>query len=368
MKRNQVNSILINQTKRRNTVLAYGCAIFIVFVLMFSSFLMYVDRSESQYVSYNEESDINYQVYYKDNDFFDNKYLESDKQYIASLIDSIKTKFNYEISLEDVDVEYKYTYRIEANVIVRDKDTKNLFYDKTEVLLDEVEENTSLKEVSINEELTIDYDLYNDKIKRFVSVYDLDNAESFLNVNMYVNVIGSCEEFVDNQEQEKVITLSVPLSEDTIAIDFVDNTVNSTNNVLQCNSDYSNNFIFIVTGVVLGLLDLSLIILVIRYEIKTRTAETIYEKELKKILNNYGSSIQVLGNEFVVDGYQVLKIESFNDILEISDKLRKPILMKENKEKTGAYFIIPSDTKLLYVYRLKVSDIEKEINEKNNNI
>ena len=41
---------------------------------------------------------------------------------------------------------------------------------------------------------------------------------------------------------------------------------------------------------------------------------------------------------------------------------------EENVEKTGAYFIIPSNTKLLYVYRLKVSDIEKEINEKNKNI
>ena len=55
-------------------------------------------------------------------------------------------------------------------------------------------------------------------------------------------------------------------------------------------------------------------------------------------------------------------------MLEIGDKLRQPILMKENNEKTGAYFLIPSNTNLLYVYRLKVSDIEKEINKKNKNI
>lgn len=368
MKKEQVNSILVKQTKRRNTVFAYVCAIIIVFVLMISSFLLYIDRNESQYVSYNEESSIDYQVYYKDNDFFDDKYLESDKQYIASLIDTVKAKFNYRISLDDVDVEYKYTYRIEANVIVRDKDTKNLFYDKTEVLLKEQEENTSLKEVSINEDLVIDYDLYNNKIKKLVSVYDLDNAESFLNVNMYVNVIGSCEDFEDKQEQEKVITLSIPLSKDTIAIDFVDNTVSSTNNVMKCNSNSSGSFIFIVIGTIFTILDICLIVMVIRYEFKTRTAESIYEKELKKILYNYSSSIQMLGSEFDFGDYQLVKIATFTDILEISDKLRQPILMKENVEKTGAYFIIPSNTKLLYVYRLKVSDIEKEINEKNKNI
>ena len=54
-------------------------------------------------------------------------------------------------------------------------------------------------------------------------------------------------------------------------------------------------------------------------------------------------------------------------MLEIRDTIRHPILMKENKEKTGAYFIIPSSTKILYVYRLKVSDIEQEIQKKYGN-
>jgi len=366
MKKNQVNSILINQTRRRNTVLAFICVIIIVFILALSFFMIYAQRNKAQYVSYDETSNIDYKVKYNENEFFDENYLSADREYIASLINSIDADFNYKISLEDKDVEYKYTYRIEANVTVKDKDSKNLFYDKTEVLLKEQEEITTLKEVNINENIVIDYNQYNDIIKRFVSVYDLENAESTLNINMYVSVIGSCEDFIENQEKERVITLSIPLTEDTMAIDFVDNIVNSSNNVMQCNSVHSSNFLLLLIGIILSIVDFGLIIAVIRYEIKTRTAETIYEKELKKILNNYGSSIQMLGSEFDFSDYQLLKIDNFSDILEISDKLRQPILMKENKEKSGAYFVIPSNTKLLYVYRLKVSDIEKEINEKNN--
>ncbi len=366
MKKNQVNSILINQTRRRNTVLAFICVIIIVFILALSFFMIYAQRNKAQYVSYDETSNIDYKVKYNENEFFDENYLSADREYIASLINSIDADFNYKISLEDKDVEYKYTYRIEANVTVKDKGSKNLFYDKTEVLLKEQEEITTLKEVNINENIVIDYNQYNDIIKRFVSVYDLENAESTLNINMYVSVIGSCEDFIENQEKERVITLSIPLTEDTMAIDFVDNIVNSSNNVMQCNSVHSSNFLLLLIGIILSIVDFGLIIAVIRYEIKTRTAETIYEKELKKILNNYGSSIQMLGSEFDFSDYQLLKIDNFSDILEISDKLRQPILMKENKEKSGAYFVIPSNTKLLYVYRLKVSDIEKEINEKNN--
>ena len=32
--------------------------------------------------------------------------------------------------------------------------------------------------------------------------------------------------------------------------------------------------------------------------------------------------------------------------------------MKENQDKTGAYFMIPSNSKILYVYRLDVRDIK----------
>ena len=69
MKRHQVNSILVNQTKRRNTVFAYVCLIIFVFLIVVASFMLYVEKNESQYVKYKEESNINYQVFYKENDF-----------------------------------------------------------------------------------------------------------------------------------------------------------------------------------------------------------------------------------------------------------------------------------------------------------
>ena len=55
-------------------------------------------------------------------------------------------------------------------------------------------------------------------------------------------------------------------------------------------------------------------------------------------------------------------IDTFDDMLEIRETLSQPILMVENKEKTGTYFIIPSTTKLLYTYTLRVNkNKEKDI-------
>lgn len=359
MKKKSIKSLLVNQTRRRKIVLAYVCAIVLVFIISLLLLSWYLKRSEAQYIRYAENGNIDYKVLYKENDYFDKSYLNSNRQYIASIIDNIKASFNYRIAFDDSSIEYKYSYRIEANVTVKDKKNSNLFYEKTDVLLRKKETVSSNDEISIQEDIVIDYEKYNKVIEKFVNIYDLNNASSTLNINMYVNVVGTSEEFVDNPKKDRVISLQIPLTEDTIAIDFVDDIVNESNNVIKCVSSNEGNAVILMIAIVFTVVGVILIFLMIRFEIKTRSAETIYEKELKKILNNYGSNIQMLGSEFDFRDYQLLKIETFFDLLEISDKLRQPILMKENIKKQGAYFIIPSNTHLLYVYRIKVSDIQK---------
>jgi len=363
MKRNHVNAILVNQTERRNTVLAYIIAIVFISLLALSFFLMYVNSNKSYYVTYDEKSNIDYKVYLKENDFFDDEYLKSNRQYIANLIDHITANFEYNLSLDEKNVDYKYSYRIEANVDVRSKGTNYSLYNTTEELISKKKDITSSDDVRINESVNIDYNHYNDLIKKFVDFYELDDIVSTLNINMYVNVVGSCEDFEENNEQESVMTLSIPLTTKTVAIDISNDLIDNENSVMQCKKTNGYNSFFIIMGVAFVICDLVLIVCVVRYEIKTRTAENIYEKELKKILNNYSSYIQKLNNDFDFKGYQLLKIDTFTDLLEIRDTVRQPILMKENNDKTGAYFVIPSNSKILYVYRLKVSDIKKKIHD-----
>lgn len=356
MKKNQVNAMLLNQTKRRNTVFAFICLIIIVSSIILSSFLIYFERNKKQYVSYDEHSNIDYKVYLKNNEFFQEKYLDANRQYIASLIDYINATFDYKISLEEKNVEYKYSYRIAANILVKEKGTDNPLFTENKILLSEKEQISSLNEATIHENINIDYNYYNNLIKNFIKIYDLDETESVLTINMYVNVIGSCEEFEENNEKESIMSLSIPLTTKTVGIELSNNVINSQNNVMQCKNVYNNNEIFIILGVLFSLIDLFLVIFVIKYEIKTRTAENIYERALKKILNNYSSYIQTLSADFDFNDYKLLKVDTFTDMLEIRDTIRQPILMKENKDRTGAYFIIPSNTNLLYVYRLKVGD------------
>lgn len=367
MKRTRVNEILSSQTERRNKIIKYTIVIVLISLLILSLVGIIISKNKKYYVNYTEKSNIDYKVHLKQNNFFANTYLEKDNQYIASLINYITADFDYALKMEEKGIEYKYKYRIEAEVNVKEKDTNNSLYNFKEDLVKEKSVDSDVNsEITINDTVTINYNYYNDIIKKFVDTYELDNSESTLTINMYVDILDSCSNFERGKNKETVVALTIPLTTKTVAIDISSNLVESDENVIICKKE-SNNTIIIITLSILTITAIILVCKLVNYIIKTRTAESIYDIELKKILNNYRSYIQKVNNEFDLKGYQVLKVDTFTDMLEIRDTIQEPILMVENNNKTGTYFLIPSKTKVLYSYGLKVSDIKAKMKKESNN-
>lgn len=360
MRKSQVDAIFVEETERRNHIVSLICVIVIVFVLSFALFFLYFKSDKEKYVTYSEKSNIDYKVYLKENDFFENDYLGVNKQYIANLINYIKANFEYKLSFDSDDILYKYEYYVSASVNVYEKDNDNVIFNKKEILLPKVSNVTSDKSLLIKEDIEIDYNYFNDLITKFVTFYDLDEVESVLTVDMHINAIGSCEDFVEHQENESIITLSIPLTTKTVAIELSDDLVDTSNNVMLCETNKNVKYILIFAILVL-IIDIVLIVLLIRYELKTRTPETIYTKKLKKILNNYGAYIQEVADDINLDGYQLVKLKTFEDLLDIRDTIKQPILMSHNDTKKCTYFVILSNAKYLYIYRLKIEDMEGEI-------
>lgn len=363
MKKKQVDEILVNQAKRRRNSFILISIIVLCFIIGFYFLILFFQRNKDYFVSYKEANNTSYIVSLKENEFFEKDYLDENNEFISSLVDSINANFNYKLSLDEGDVSYKYNYRIEADVNVKRKNSGNSLYKENKVLLDSIEMYSNDKDIIINEDIKIDYNEYNNVIKKFINMYSLDDVESYLTVNMYINVIGSCENFEKSANKESVISIKIPLNTRVVDIEISDNLLNNVNNLIQCKKMYENAFVFLIIAIVFFGGSASLIFVTIKYIISTRTAENIYERELRKILNTYGSYIQTLNNDFNFKSYQILIIRSFNDMLEIRDTVGQPILMKENQKKDGAYFIIPGMDKILYTYRLKVTDIEKEMNK-----
>ena len=105
------------------------------FVLLF--FMKLFVYKEKSYMYYENNTNIEYSVKLKDNDYYDVKELPSNMNYIASLIDKIPVSFKYNFS-STAEIDYDATYYVEAVTrVYADKDKTRLLYEKSEQLTDE---------------------------------------------------------------------------------------------------------------------------------------------------------------------------------------------------------------------------------------
>lgn len=325
----------------------------IILILIISNVLMflYIKRNKVYYVHYDESSDLNYEVALKENDYFDDDHLHKDNQYIASLIDYVTADFKYNLNVKE-DLKYKYNYKIIANVNVIDNDTHKSLYSFSENILDEVI-GESDGVLNINESVKIDYNKYNSKISEFVKFYNLAKTNSMLTLKMYVGIDGDLEEL--NKNNSSVISLDMPLAANTIAINVNYDLSNNVDNLIELKSSYQNSKILPAVAIIMFVIDLGIVGAGAVYFIRTRTDEDKYNGELKKILNNYGSFISQVEDEFDMTNYQILKVSTFADLLEIRDTIHIPIIMIEKKEQCLTCFIIPTTNNILYFYSLSIT-------------
>ena len=369
MRKNQVNTILGNQYRKKSIIISYICIITVFFVIACSLLIVYSDKNKGYVVKYSEKSNIDYEVYLKKNEFFEQRYLDENNRYIASLIDYINATFKYNILMDKKNVDYTYSYRIEAEVNVKeDSGSKPLFDKKYELVNKPDNHSNGRNNITINENLKIDYNEYNGLIRKFNTIYGLNDVSSTLTINMYVDIDGNCEEYEENNNQT-VTSLVIPLTTKTIGRDIKNNLTESNDRYMLCRNRTRVGLLYLIMSILIIIMVILLIVQLTKYILKTRTPKSIYDSELKKILNNYHSYIQKVNNkvnyiskeglkidnDFIYKKCQIFIVDTFTDMLEIRDSLNTPILMSSNKVNTATYFLIlDAINKAVYVYGLKV--------------
>ncbi len=342
----------------------------LILMIVVSSFigiaalLFYLTRDNAKFINYKENSNIDYKVYLKENEFYQENFLDKtqkDKGFVASLIDSISANFKYKLEFSE-DVTYKYSYRITVEADVEDVRNDNNIYHFSEDLITK-QLSMGSGDIEIDEVLNINYDQYNSIASRFKEIYELNNTNAVLNAYLYVNVQDIDKSTTTALTEKKVSSLSIPLTEKTVSIDIANNVINNDFNRLELARPKSYTWVLIIALFYLVIAVVYTVYCVI-YSQRTKTAQMIYDKEIKSIMNNYDSYIQRINGTYEIGTSQVLKIESFNDMLEIRDTLKQPILMLENQEKNGTFFIIPATNSIIYTYALRVVDIKAKMDGK----
>lgn len=353
-----------SEQKRSRIYISYStrlvfciCIVIILIVGLIYSLSMSFSITKKDTIKYNEKGNIDYKVYLKDNLFYDEEYLNEGMVYVASLIDKIKIDYHYAFNINkktDMDITYKIVGRLK----IKNTNEENSFFEKDYDLSKEVTRNlNNIDEYKIDESISIDYDLYNDLATKFKSNYAL-NTSSYLDVYLEVNEKNkNTKDYVLNNTSKSI--LSIPLSKQEVNIKLDNKEVNQSKEInIEPDFMINNKLYLIISAVIFLLLVISLLKLFSKLS-ELFKKQTTYEKYLNKILRAYDRIIVNVKTCPDMEKYEVLEVENFDDLIDISDNIKQPIkhivISKGNKSK---FFII--DDQILYLYIIKSSDINEE--------
>ena len=326
---------------------------------------VFFSMDKDTFIAYTEDGNVDYSVILKNNDIFGSDYdLSEDDMYVASLIDKVNMEFEYKLLMAQA-AKYTYSYSADAQIVIKDSTTKKVIYKgrlNSEVAELLPKETVTLSEpkqkLSFGKLLTVDYAAYNARAKEIVSALELKGVTCSLEVKMSIDVKGSVENVESEKDDTYHFSLEMPLNTDKVSFSKTSSIPTGENKIIVTNEGTARMVFLVLTIIFLVLTSLFALVFV-AFVFLTRNTDINYSIKVNKVVSNYKSYIQKIINPFDRTGYQLLMLSDFSELLEIRDTIQSPILMNENEDKTCTTFMIPTNTKLLYIFEIKVADYDE---------
>lgn len=302
-------------------------------------------------VNYQEKSALTYQVYLKENNEFKDEYLGMNQRYISKLVDKIRLNFNYN-SLFSKNINGYYSYDVIANLYGYLKENNEQIWKNEYKLIDNkvvVLNKNNIKEINVEDVAVFDYQKCVDDFNKFKNKYDLDivgYVDIVVNIHENLQASGISKVVTD----DKLITVKVPLSQDTFRI-TVDNDNNNINNYYDFSKREKINYMFIIIGAFCASLTISFLALIIRNMVIMYHDKYDYKAQLNKILSEYDDIIVNIKKFYNRKKYNLIYVDTFSELLDVYNSVGNPISFREVKKNKEALFII-LDEDNAWVYRL----------------
>ena len=343
--------------KERKYIIGYILAILAIVLGLFVTIYGFND-TKLKNISYNEEgSKVNYKVYLKENNYFNDKYLGEGETYIASLIDYINIKYNYTIRFSEK-VSGDYTYNIVATIYANKKNgDSGSYWHKDYKITDEKTVHIENKDsFLISEETNINYGTYNQILGGFKKEYDLD-TDGILKVSLVVKNKLTGEVYKEPIGINSSLELSLPLLEKAVNANI---SVSTPINPETYTTTVKKNVLLytIIKVVGLGLIILGITKIILTYnEYKKNNHSNKYIEELNKILANYDSIIISVVKLPELNGVNIVDVTSFDELLDVYNEVRMPINHCHINNYESVFIII--NDKMAWRYIFEINSIFK---------
>lgn len=346
---------------KRNSKMSYKRKAFVyglLLIVCLAVSVLFLTRSFSfkadDYINYEENSNIDYKVYLKANDFYEEEYLGKDMAYVANLIDYVDVSFAYRFNI-DKKSNVDFTYDAIGVLTISDQTGENVFFEKEYNLLDSdkgsISNDTSY---IVNKNIKIDYNYYNALANQFKTNYGIETS-SKLTVYFRVKQEGNNGNY--NLNNNSNMSLIIPLSQKAVNIKLDYQEINQTNKLLSDSIVLVNNYVYIGIGVLFIVFAMILVVKLVRIIKRIIPRKSSYDKYVNKILKEYDRLIIETTTSPRMKDSKIVTIKKFEELLDARDNLKLPIKYYIVKEHHECYFYINHEDEL---YLLKVKDINLE--------
>lgn len=334
------------------------CAVCFFTCMLLSFFFLTktLQVEEAKVVNYQEMGNLDYKVYLKPNEFYEQEYLGKGKYYIASIIKNITVDMSYQFLIEQP-VDTNFSYQIVAKLSIAGDQGKNTLYEKEYILVDKkATPVTGTTMQSIKENVVIDYDYYNDLANRFKSTFGVD-ATSDLTLYMRVNksALNSKEEI--NVNETSNMSLTIPLTQKTLNVQLNDTGINNTRSIVKESKVSFGNIFFGILCFVIFIIAVASILKTLELLFVLVPKKSKYDKYIGKILNEYDRLIVETPSDLRTENKEIIKIKRFEELLDARDNLKRPIMYHVLVPHQKCQFYIESEN-IVYLLTIKSPDLE----------
>lgn len=337
-------------------LIVFVVCFFAFFALSMSLMVSSITYQKEKYINYSEKGNLDYKVNLKKNNYYESSSLGKDMIYVASLIDSIDAYFNYDFTIDDK-TDMKFSYSIVGKLRITDENDKDVYLEKEYVLLDNKEFNmTNDNHYNISEKLNIDYDKYNDIASGFKSTYGVNSNSNFVVALKIVKESLDKDVKINNNVSTQIINIPLSIKAINIKLDYVD--INSNSSIVSESDVLIGNDLYITLSIILLILSIFFLLKLIRLLEKSRIKKSSFDKFVNKILREYDRLI--VESKTIIDfsNYEIIKVNKFEELLDVRDNLKLPINYYVIVPHQKAYFYIVSNN--IYLYVVKEVDLENK--------
>ena len=286
--------------------------------------------------------------------YFDSSFFESRNQvsaaYITELADTINATFQYEYEAsEAANLEYRYDVTATINALYastdteEDEDAKPTVWNRRFVLIEPTTEQVSGNTFKLTPSVEVPFQDYREQIEQLNTALSL-SLGSEVDVQMTVLVRGEIDG--QNFEDRKVAHVRAPLNQQLFAIESeYEREASGAVASGDAGFDVRQYIPELVTGLILivGLVMLG-------YGLRTQIFRTPHQRELERIYRYHDGIIIRAKKRANLDGKNVVSVNSFDDILNIEEELKIPIVAAPNGVDSTQFIIVHGD--VAYVYTL----------------